>query len=332
MRYRTPFLFVLGFFLTVIAAMPVLPAEARRLCYCRLTNHANLGAGDEQKFCRDEVVVVGSVGDSITASIDCRAMCESDGHTYVDESSVGPDVGTYDIALNEREQCVFSRNAHGSTDPNPVTGWTNNYNDCRAPLNSIPNVYNRNGIVPDTCSYCFCKYGAGGGVSASCTGKTVFMHATSAPELCPRFCEDIGMESAGNAVRNFNDQCDYKTTNDCATPASSGGACGNEAGERAREQALHEFQANRGSVLGQLLPLGDISLPQAIARLIQRLLSVVGAIALVFFIWGGIKYMTAAGDDKKVGEARNMLTTTVTAMAAIFLSYALLSLLINALT
>lgn len=332
MRHRTILLFLLTFFATAFVALPALPAEARRLCYCRLTNHANLSGTDEQRFCRDEIVAMGSVGDVLTASSQCRDICEEDGHTFVGISNSGPDVGTYDIALNEHEQCVFSRNAHGSTDPNPITGWTNNYNDCRAPLNSIPNVYNRQGLVPDTCFYCFCKYRAGGGVSASCTGKTVFMHATSAPELCPSFCEDIGMESAGNAVRNFNDQCDYKTTNDCATPASSGGACGNEVGERAREQALHEFQANRGSALGQLLPVGDISLPQAIGRVIQRLLSVVGAIALVFFIWGGLKYMTAAGDDKKVGEARAMLTTTVTAMAAIFLSYALLSLLINALT
>lgn len=91
------------------------------------------------------------------------------------------------------------------------------------------------------------------------------------------------------------------------------------------------FKANRGSALGLLLPLGDISLPKLIARIISQLLGIVGALALVFFIWGGIKYMTAAGDDKKVSDARNMIVAAVSGLAAIFLSYAALTLLINAL-
>lgn len=88
----------------------------------------------------------------------------------------------------------------------------------------------------------------------------------------------------------------------------------------------------RGSAISLPLPLGSISLPAVIGRVIRTLLGVVGAIALVFFIWGGIKYMTAAGDEKKVAEARGMITTTVSALAAIFLSYAVLSILLNALS
>lgn len=331
MRFRSPLLFLAGFFLVAITALPAKPAEARRLCYCRLSNLADLTETDERRFCRNEVAVVGSVDDSLAAGTECAQMCQSDGNEFVDVSGNGPEARPYDAALVETSSCLFSKNSHTQSDSTQtITGWTDSYNNCRAPLNSIPSANNRSGNVPSACSFCFCKYKAN--VSpASCAGKTVYMHATGAPNECSRFCEDIGMDSAGDAVKSYDDYCDYKSTNGCSAPQNPNGKCGEVVAGVARDLANAQFQANRGSAIGQLLPLGDISLPGVIARVIRRVLSVVGAIALVFFIWGGIKYMTAAGDSKKMGEARDLIVTTISGLVAIFISYALLSLLINVL-
>jgi len=142
----------------------------------------------------------------------------------------------------------------------------------------------------------------------------------------------MGMDSFGHAVQDYNAVCDYKSSDNCSVAKNPTGKCGELLADVASDMASTRFQANKGSALGQLLPLGDISVPGVIARIIRRLLSVVGAIALVFFVWGGVKYMTAAGDEKKVKEARDMLVTTVSGLVAIFVSYALLSLLINVLS
>jgi hypothetical protein len=324
-------LFLTSFIFIALVALPTKPAEARRLCYCRLTNLPNLTEADERKFCRSEVAVVGSVAETLTAAIDCTQMCLEDGNEYVGLSGSGPEARPYDFALTETNYCLFSKNSHSESDTSQtITGWTDNNNNCRSPLNSIPSANNRAGALPSTCSYCFCKYKSN--VSpAACAGKTVYMHATGAPSECPRFCEDMGMDSSGPAVQDYGAICDYKSSNNCGAPNNPTGKCGEVLAGVARDMASAQFQANKGSALGQLLPLGDISVPGVIARIIRRLLSVVGAIALVFFIWGGIKYMTAAGDEKKVAEARDLLVTTVSGLVAIFVSYALLSLLINVL-
>jgi hypothetical protein len=324
-------LFLFSFFFVALVVLPAKPAEARRLCYCRLTNLSNLTESDEQKFCRSEVAVVGSVSDSVAAGAECLQMCQEDGNEYIGLSESGPAERPYDAALVETGRCLFSKNSHSENDTTQtITGWTDNNNNCRSPLNSIPSANNRNGALPSSCSFCFCKYKSN--VSpAACAGKTVYMHATGAPNECSRFCEDMGMDSAGAAVSDYNALCDYKSSDNCGAPKNPAGKCGEVVAGVARDLASARFQANRGSALGQLLPLGDIELPSIIARIIRQLLSVVGAIALVFFIWGGIKYMTAAGDEKKIAEARNMLVTTISGLIAIFVSYALLSLLINVL-
>ncbi len=48
------------------------------------------------------------------------------------------------------------------------------------------------------------------------------------------------------------------------------------------------------------------------------------------FIWGGAKWMLAAGDAKKVGEAKAMIVAAISGLVAIFASYAILSFILNA--
>ncbi len=331
MRIRLFSLLAFGALCAASVALPARSVQARQLCYCRVTNPSSLTEADERKFCQGEVIVAGAVPFGLTAGSDCTQLCRSAGNEYAGLSVDNPAERSYDAALGEKTQCLFSKEPHGPSDLEVITGWSEKENNCRAPINAIAGNGNPKGQNPSACSYCFCKYRADV-KPGSCAGKTVYMRATGAPSECPRFCQNMGMDEAGNAVKSYNDLCDYKSAEGCKTPFNPLGACGELLAGIAKNAEASSFQANRGTALGQVLLLGDLSVPGAIALLIKKILSVVGAIALVFFLWGGIKYMTAAGDDKKVAEARGMITTTVSGLIAIFLSYALLSFLINVLT
>ena len=87
-----------------------------------------------------------------------------------------------------------------------------------------------------------------------------------------------------------------------------------------------------GSVLTLPLPLGNLSLPGLISRVIRQVLSVVGALALAFFVWGGLLWMTAAGDAAKIAKGKKVIVAAIAGLTAIFASYAVLSLIISALS
>jgi hypothetical protein len=86
-----------------------------------------------------------------------------------------------------------------------------------------------------------------------------------------------------------------------------------------------------GSVLTLPLPLADIKLPELIARVIRQVLSIVGALALAFFVWGGIRWMLARGVPEEVAKAKKIIVAAVSGLFAIFASYAILNFIINAL-
>lgn len=70
---------------------------------------------------------------------------------------------------------------------------------------------------------------------------------------------------------------------------------------------------------------------ELVGNIIKALLSVVGAIALLFFIYGGFLWLTSAGEEKKVTQGKNTLMWATIGLAVIFGSYLILSFIINAL-
>jgi hypothetical protein len=78
-------------------------------------------------------------------------------------------------------------------------------------------------------------------------------------------------------------------------------------------------------------PLGVNSVPQLIGNIIKALFGIVGSIALLMFIWGGFTWMTAQGDPKRVQKGKDTLIWAVLGLAVVFGSYALVTLVINAL-
>lgn len=78
-------------------------------------------------------------------------------------------------------------------------------------------------------------------------------------------------------------------------------------------------------------PLGkDNPKPEVIiGKVIQKALGVVGSLALVMFIYGGIVWMTSAGNSEKVEKGKNIIVWAVIGLVVIFSSYALVKFVIE---
>ncbi len=308
-------------------------------CYCKYGASKAGWDSDSARFCPNETYFSGTVDAGTfplsygsTADDNCQARCASEGSAFVDITTVSPSqwasFGSSDnLVLAEKSYCVLRSDSAAT-----VQGWSSSYLSCKKPLNSIVYKDNPTGQVPDSCSYCFCKFKTGGSTPSSCSGKTTMVHITGDASTCSNICTSFGLDN-GDSTKDYGSHCDFQLSDQCAKPLNpDGSGCQSELGAISDQKKADAFQASHGTALGLTLPLGDITFPQLIGRVIKQLLGIVGALALVFFIWGGLKYMTAQGDDKKIKEARDMIVAAISGLAAIFLSYALLTLLINTLS
>lgn len=75
---------------------------------------------------------------------------------------------------------------------------------------------------------------------------------------------------------------------------------------------------------------GSVTIYNVISRIIRALTGVIGSIALLMFIWGGIVWMTSAGEPKKVSQAQNILKYAVYGLLIIFFSYAIVNIFLGA--
>ena len=79
-------------------------------------------------------------------------------------------------------------------------------------------------------------------------------------------------------------------------------------------------------------PLGRVdSVPILVANIISAILAIVGALALMMFVWGGLMWMTSQGNTERVTKGKNTLVWAVIGLLIIFASYAILSTIFGAL-
>ena len=71
------------------------------------------------------------------------------------------------------------------------------------------------------------------------------------------------------------------------------------------------------------IALGKRSLQETVAQLINVALSMLGMIAVVIVLIGGFKWMTAGGNEEKVGEARKLIFAGIVGMAIILSAWAI---------
>lgn len=65
--------------------------------------------------------------------------------------------------------------------------------------------------------------------------------------------------------------------------------------------------------------------PKLIGTLVNVLLYLVGALAVIMIIWAGITYTTSTGDSGKVTRAKNTLTYSIVGLVVAFLAYAIVN-------
>ncbi len=75
------------------------------------------------------------------------------------------------------------------------------------------------------------------------------------------------------------------------------------------------------NAVGKEAGLGTASLGQIIAKIIRVFFGILAVVALGLTIFGGFKWMTAAGDEKKVGEAKDILKNGVIGLTIIFSAF-----------
>lgn len=77
-------------------------------------------------------------------------------------------------------------------------------------------------------------------------------------------------------------------------------------------------------------PLGSINTPQQlIGKIINAVLGVVGSLALLMFVYGGLTWMTSSGSQEKVKKGRDIIVWSAIGLAIIFASYGLVRILLN---
>lgn len=59
-------------------------------------------------------------------------------------------------------------------------------------------------------------------------------------------------------------------------------------------------------------------------------LYIVGAIAVIMLIWGGLRYITSGGDSKKITDAKNTILYAIIGLIIAFLSFAIINFVLNA--
>jgi hypothetical protein len=79
-------------------------------------------------------------------------------------------------------------------------------------------------------------------------------------------------------------------------------------------------------------PLGiqsEDALPIIIGRVISTILGLTGVIALLMFVYGGVTWMLAQGNDQKVAKAKDIIVWSVLGLVIIFASYSIVGLVIR---
>lgn len=197
----------------------------------------------------------------------------------------------------------------------------------------------------DEMNYCFCKYRE----PAICKGLPVYISTLQGPDEvhCRGICDYLKMDYH-KVVKDTNEVCWYDASEQrgaCKFPVNQGApACQGfleelqkrqqaaaqsslEAQQAARERQINAF---RGTPTSLSLPLGTTSPQRIIGRAISAILGVVGGLALLAFVYGGIVWMTAAGNPDRVAKAKSTVIWASIGLVGIFSAYALLNFLLSA--
>lgn len=76
-----------------------------------------------------------------------------------------------------------------------------------------------------------------------------------------------------------------------------------------------------GGNLGQICELKGSDFGKVVSTIIQVLVVLAVVIAVIFLVWGGIKWILSGGDKAKVESARNTIIGGIIGLVLVFLAY-----------
>ena len=80
------------------------------------------------------------------------------------------------------------------------------------------------------------------------------------------------------------------------------------------------------------LKTGTVDLPVIFGRVISAFLGMVGALSLLVFVYAGVTYLTAAGEEKRVTKAKDTMKYALIGLFLIMSAYVLASFYFTVLT
>ena len=94
--------------------------------------------------------------------------------------------------------------------------------------------------------------------------------------------------------------------------------------------ALSLMDVMNGQYRGEGQPTELFDGPQAlIPRAINLMLFIVGILAIVMLIWGGIRYVISGGNQEKVKDAKNTILYAIIGLVVAILGYAVVNWVIS---
>ncbi len=83
--------------------------------------------------------------------------------------------------------------------------------------------------------------------------------------------------------------------------------------------------------IGQTVGLGERDVRLVVASIINVALGLLGIVAVVIILYGGLIWMTAGGDQKKVDSAKHILTAGIIGLIIILSAYAIARFVVSSL-
>ncbi len=168
--------------------------------------------------------------------------------------------------------------------------------------------------APTFAAWCWCKTAAN-----VCENHTT--DGTGAPitvqGACNSYCSGRG---AGWRATNFDttwiDRSGPAVNNECVDVRARTAQASPAADTTPTSQTLYN-------------PLGtDVTIPEVIGRIIKSITGIMGALALLAFTYGGVRWLTAYTDDG-LNEAKSTLKHALIGLIIIFFAYTLASILLS---
>jgi len=93
--------------------------------------------------------------------------------------------------------------------------------------------------------------------------------------------------------------------------------------------ALPVLALETGIGYGTATGLGTKDVREGVMAIVNTLLGFLGIIAILIILWGGFRWMTAGGNEEKIGEAKKIITAGIIGLVIIFISYAIATFVIQ---